>query len=364
MTIRNIRRQLRYLRQIYFSRQTPTAAYVAGFNFHDNLGDEAVYDALEGIFRPLAFIDLPKEFKEPRYRRVLPRVKLSLLAGGTRIGGKSSLISKVQLMLQLSDRSVIFGSGVDDPEFWYQRYGDADRRQCFGVWKTMIPRFDYVGVRGPLSLEILRRFGCDKAEVIGDPVIHLAADQKPDSSAGGFGRLGLNAGNMYGGMWGTQEQADTEMIRFAALARKKGWTIVWFVLSPKDMATTRRIANESRTADELYPCYHDPGPFLEKMRRIDIFIGMKLHSTALATVAYVPSVMLEYQPKCMDYMASIGQQNALMRTDRMESEKLYEMAMELNTNRVRVIEEVFNGIQELKNKQKRTAGHIKNGVGL
>ena len=51
---------------------------------------------------------------------------------------------------------------------------------------------------------------------------------------------------------------------------------------------------------------------------------MKLHSVVLASAVHVPSLMLEYQPKCADFQASIGRSDRTFRTDRLNADELVE----------------------------------------
>jgi polysaccharide pyruvyl transferase WcaK-like protein len=59
------------------------------------------------------------------------------------------------------------------------------------------------------------------------------------------------------------------------------------------------------------------------------FIGMKLHSVILAMCAHVPSIMLEYRPKALDFMASVGLEQFNVRTSDVEPRALFGMLFEL-----------------------------------
>jgi polysaccharide pyruvyl transferase WcaK-like protein len=60
---------------------------------------------------------------------------------------------------------------------------------------------------------------------------------------------------------------------------------------------------------------------------------MKLHATVLATCALTPSIMLEYRPKCRDYMESIGQGRFTFKTSDFRAGELWEIVEEWNRRR-------------------------------
>ena len=51
-------------------------------------------------------------------------------------------------------------------------------------------------------------------------------------------------------------------------------------------------------------------------------VNLKLHAGFLAAAANVPLVSLEYQPKCRDFAASIGWEEFVIRTDRLQTGRL------------------------------------------
>jgi polysaccharide pyruvyl transferase WcaK-like protein len=66
--------------------------------------------------------------------------------------------------------------------------------------------------------------------------------------------------------------------------------------------------------------------FLRKVETFDLLIAVKLHAAVLASAANVPSVILEYQPKCLDFAASIGWERFTIRTSQVTPARLIEKA--------------------------------------
>lgn len=129
MNLRKMKKKFLYFRQVYTHRDALKFAYLAGFNFHYNLGDEAIYEAIQNMLAPFLMIDLPKDFSDKIYQKVLPHVAFSILSGGTRIGGKLSMITKIRLASRISRYNFVLGTGVEDEDFWRQRYGNNCRSE-------------------------------------------------------------------------------------------------------------------------------------------------------------------------------------------------------------------------------------------
>jgi polysaccharide pyruvyl transferase WcaK-like protein len=115
---------------------------------------------------------------------------------------------------------------------------------------------------------------------------------------------------------------------------------------------------------DICEIYDDYEKYLDIVGRTKVFIGMKLHAVALATCAYVPSVMLEYNPKCRDYMDSIGQGANTLRTDNFTAEEVWESAGNLLANRNSVAKSLFETITEFRKLQSSRASQICMNLGL
>src|SRR5205085_3462854 len=57
---------------------------------------------------------------------------------------------------------------------------------------------------------------------------------------------------------------------------------------------------------KIHHIYESGDEYLQRVREMTMFLGVKLHSVILAMCAGVPSVMIEYAPKCRDFMCSMG----------------------------------------------------------
>jgi len=272
------------------------------------------------------------------------------------------LINRLATWRELAERcfdifpySMVFGTGVAHPSFWSSRPGWKD---TLNEWKPVLEKCYYVGVHGPLSAQLLTDAGVANVEVIGDPVLRFAADVAPGDGSYMPDTIGLNIAQVNGCMWGSQELVFAECVKLATFARKAGWAVKWFVVYPKDLRITEEAAQLSMTDNEIYKVYSDASNYLELVKPLSAFVGMKLHAVALATVAYVPSVMLEYRPKCRDYMQSIGHDHMTIRTDRVRAEQIWEIVSTLNSRRQAAAKALYDVIKPFSEAQQAKANQL------
>ena len=225
----------------------------------------------------------------------------------------------------------------------------------------LLNKCDYIGVRGPISAALLGNAGVENVEIVGDPVIALAESEPARTLASGS--LGINIGHSSGQLWGENEtRLCEEYVKLATTAKRKGYRVEWFVVWPEDLPITRLAAVQSGTDEFIHENYDDPAAYLKTVGKMSFFVGMKLHATLLATCAYVPSVMVEYQPKCRDYMASIAQEDATVRTDEFRAELIWEMLSAWENQRDEMTKTLWRQISDLKLRQSAAARHVADSV--
>ncbi len=77
----------------------------------------------------------------------------------------------------------------------------------------------------------------------------------------------------------------------------------------------------------------------------------------------IPSIMLEYRPKCLDYMESINMENYSIRTDRVTAPLLIERLHELIKNYDSIVRTLDERILFYKDLQKEKANYILQKLG-
>jgi len=346
-SIRSLTQTARALGRAAMDRR-PKAAYVGGWTGKQNLGDEALRPAVERLFPQLSLFQFHGGRLARSALRAIPTLKCGVLGGGTLIGQKGHWLEIAQEFLAQRKSLMLFGTGIEEPDFW-------PGEPALEAWKPVLDRCTFLGVRGPISANALRRLGYGNAVIVGDPVLAFAREAINENPIPRS--VGINVGTADGRLFGSDERRIiSEMSRFARIARKAGWTVEWFVVWPKDLAATLQAANESGTNQIVHTIYQDYEYFIARARRLSTFVGMKLHATLLATCALTPSLMVEYRPKCRDYMQSIGQDEATIRTDRFTAETAWETILQWNDQRGEVARTLAAGVRTMCLDQQRSAG--------
>jgi hypothetical protein len=320
--------------------------YVSGCPGDLNLGDTVLFEAYKKLFSRYSFV----HYKGGRVLSIPSRLMrvsgYAVLAGGTLINRWG--LSAFTECMNIFNKSYVFGTGVAHPEFWSGNSGWWD---TLDQWKPVLQRCDYVGVRGPLSAELLSDIGIQYVEIIGDPVLAYSEEPYVDGASYIPNSIGLNIGQSYGRVWGSEESICEEYVKLATLAKNSDWKVEWFVVWPKDLAITQKAALSSGTRDHIHQIYEDYGTYMTLVKPLSTFVGMKLHAVILATCVYVPSLMLEYRPKCRDYMLSIGQESHNIRTDEFKAEEVWDIVNSWNANRQLLSKALYQSIKPLRDRQ-------------
>lgn len=292
----------------------PIVQYI-GWLGHQNLGDEAIHLATQRIFADRLFL----------YDKTYIGKGLSLRFGGnakfagSMLGGGSLVNREMGYLHRLCDspasKKIIFGSGVANPKFW-RDYAKQQPPEQIKKWAEAINRHvDYVSVRGPVSRQTLLDNGVEKEiHVIGDPALYLCSDSF--SAKKRTGTIGINIGHSRNLLWGlSDENVLSRMKKVVHALVGKGFYLQFMPVWKEDIAVMERLG-EGLPKDKFRTIYtEDTDAYIESLQNVDVFIGEKLHSVILAACSYTPVIMLEYRPKCFDFMKSMELENCNIRVD-------------------------------------------------
>lgn len=272
---------------------TLTAQYIGYTRDTNNLGDEVLVWLIADRFKPLF-----------RFVPANGPADLALLGGGTLINQSPWLIDFFEARLASARFALAFGTGVGDPSFW---------GESFDRWRPLLRQCWNVGVRGPHSLRLLNEHDI-AAEMIGDPFLQIQAPFIPAPIAGRIGvNLGLTNDALLGGGH-DKDYLDVAAEALAGLARA-GHAFEWFSVWEKDRGAIEAIRERVAPASgPVIDARAEPLRAFSALARCELFVGEKLHACALAAVAGVPFVALEYQPKVRDFAASIDMEDACIST--------------------------------------------------
>lgn len=291
-----------------------------GWLGHENLGDEVIYGAFKLLFNkhkvlPFEYSNKLESFEKIRGRGVFNAV---CLGGGTLIhpyGGET--IKAFRIALVKYKMSFIFGTGVEDPSFRDRSYNKSN---SFKEWVECLNKAYYIGVRGPLSKKILNENGFNNVEVVGDLAISNSSERIKAKKKAKI--LGLNFGVTDNKIWGDGESVLNFIVKFAKIMINKGWQLKIISANKRDESHVKEAIKRIGKQISVYSEYSSMEGAMGFFEDCDIFVGERLHSVILAMCAYTPSIMLEYNPKCLDFMASMELEEFSMRTDSLSLDKV------------------------------------------
>lgn len=307
--------------------------YYVGWLGYKNLGDEALFMAIKQLLSDCCFFYthyLGKDKILFLFYEKITNTKLFksiMVGGGTLIGTQGALESIKNFMTYSSPILISFGSGVVNPEFWSNV--ESKRVEKFTEWINLLKNFSYISVRGPLSKKILKKYGLKNVKVVGDPVLYLA-DKKNFFKKIRKKRIGINLGFTNNLCWGKDDnKVFNNLYVTVKQLLKYGWEISFFPACPDDEEVIYKFIKRFKTNFFVFKNYLNISKVLEYLHSLDLFIGEKLHSCILASVTYTPFIMLEYRPKCRDFMASMELESYNLRIDNLNSHNLFEKIQEI-----------------------------------
>lgn len=223
-----------------------------------------------------------------------------LVAGGTLIhGGQTEWLDYIEMRADQGVEVPFFGTGIAFSKDQITSAYDPYRRWC-----KVLRRSKCVYLRGIDSVRQCRQMGAS-ACTFGDFAFLLHQLDRPITRHGERDDVvGINIGECLG------DQSKFEAA-CAAVVKHLGarYRLVFHVVVAKDMVATKRVIERSGLPDNVFRVeehYFDPHRFMESIRGYRAFLGLKLHAVGLAMIAGVPSVMIAYLPKCLDFLSVFG----------------------------------------------------------
>lgn len=294
----------------------PTHLAYVGWAGHGNLGDDAIRDAITSRLREgSTVVDIPDRLSHMRFLgakelAMLPHSHV-FLGGGTIIGRPIwRSIVKRALRSARGRPAYMLGAGVQDPRF-------HGKEPILGFdellsWRPILRLFDRVTVRGPRSLDLLAQVGVN-ASIVGDPaLLHSVSELAPVPDSG---TIGISLGSD-GSTWGDDPgKVLTEVSSVAKRLVELDWKISFLVVNEEDLPQARACADAAAIDHSTIKLATSSAEYTRTVLECRIVLGERLHSLVLAAAAGIPIVALEYQPKSLDFMESIGRASYSLRTD-------------------------------------------------
>ncbi len=317
-----------------------------GWVGHNNLGDEAMIYSFKKLFSNYKIFPYSTIKNFPRLEDKLRPRKLQAVAlgGGTLINSPGSFDTFNKAFDNYPD-SIKFalGSGVKNPLFWNNVEGWQNN---IANWIKLLEQCEYVSVRGPLSKKILADGGFERVEIIGDLALSLSGDRIIRKQKKKL--LAINFGSGSGRIWGNEENLFDQIVELINQLIKEEWNITLFPVWEKDLKVITQVAQRINKPIKIFNGYKSISKTLKFLSGCDVLIGMKLHAVILAHCAYTPAIMLEYRPKCLDYMLSMDMEEFNIKTNHVEM-----------NNVLSLLDEIYHNIQLYQNILKTKIDHYK-----
>lgn len=336
-----------------------------GWVGYENLGDEAMYSFCKSRFSSLRWSSLDQLVYQPNIPQLVRRGsrdfhhlfrvlkeemshqtrlrnvavnnlhhlasimgrEVGLLGGGTLINQSAPLLkSYVTVRNRTKSLVPVFGTGVASPDFWSVKADWKDRRK---EWVTVLNELPIVGVRGPLSKNLLDDAGARNVVVCGDPAVayhsYYARERFVVQSDRPL-RVAINTGDCSGNHWGNPCDVEESLTGLVQWLRAGGRQIQFIPVWPEDVSSCIDLARRTGLQQSaIGPALTSHARFLKAIETVDIVVALKLHAAILSAAANIPCVLLAYQPKSLDFAASLGWDQFAIRTDEITSSKLIEL---------------------------------------
>lgn len=343
--VKNIGLELRKEQAILkaLAGKEPLVSYI-GWTGHNNLGDEILYEAHQALFPGVRFVPFRSHPLAALYCRLRGRqlYRAAFLGGGTLINQSPTWLRKIKRCQRQGLPLYCFGTGVTEDRFRHPTE-KTDLKQ----WVPVLETFEFVGVRGPRSERLLKKAGCEKVSVVGDAALALAPPKRTYHKPNRV--IGLNYGLVKENtIWG---DARTYTKNIAAVIKRligDGYEVRLLPVWDQDIKSNQellRLVDSPRCT--LRAAFENLESYAGELDQCGIFIGQKLHATIIACSRRIPSIMIEYQPKCRDFMASIDMEVYTLKTSQCIPDTM-----------VGLIQKLYEGHQDIVSKlDKRVLGY-------
>jgi len=292
-----------------------------GYLGANNIGDEAIYIAIQKLFDDIQFVD----------RRYIKQRNVAFFGGGTRIPPK---YNEATVLDEYSNK-IAFGVGIKNTSYRNRKYAPVDLGYYGSKYNfkglvnrpgikyafrpldhlsdyfsisgdylrpsdfTRLRDFDSITVRGPKSKKICNNYNIN-CDIIGDPALML-------KSSGRENRKSKIAVNVRPGKnkWTADTSYRSELIEVCQ-SLSSDYTFILLPFQPQDIPVCLEVARSIPGAKFRDYCSHiQVEGLLDEIAQCKLMIGERLHANVLSAAVHTPFISMEYQPKNADFAASL-----------------------------------------------------------
>jgi polysaccharide pyruvyl transferase WcaK-like protein len=265
-----------------------------GWQGHGNVGDDLLFevwrDRLHGIDLVVDGVNLDRAGLE---------IDAVLVGGGTLLLQPDWISVFEQVRRAVPDVPWFgVGLGAQDPTFCPPTNLDS----MLGRWRDVVPMFERLSLRGPLSSAYLHAAGMT-VPVAGDPGLMTLPDTQVIPKRP---RVAINlAGGVAVGRFGEPGSVVGAVGDYIKALRADGFDITLMPLYHADVAPLRGLA-DLVDLDGVALAEPTISAVKHTIATSNVVICERLHAGCLAAVTGVPFIQMAYQPKCFDFASSIN----------------------------------------------------------
>jgi polysaccharide pyruvyl transferase WcaK-like protein len=207
----------------------------------------------------------------------------------------------------------------------------------------------------------LRKLGYHRdLPVMGDPALSL---RPADGTARVEGRVVVcpvyTSGNLHGG---SDEAVFAALAELIGKLRAEGREVVHMSAFPQDDRWLIDLMRRSGSHDLPYVAgYADIDDTMALLASADLVIGERLHAAIMAAAAGTPFVGVEYRPKVRDFARSVGQEDAVVRTDEMH--RLEELCSRVIKDADEIAAATAPFVEDFRRRQEEAAAELARQLG-
>lgn len=297
-----------------------------GWHGFDNLGDDALFEIFRDQTKPHMNVYskispgvILHEWLKRRSLKAAASGQYCILGGGTLIN-KSYFLKQLKNWNYRGTRYFSLGTGVADTTFWIDYIKHPDFSHDLNKqWIDQLGQFERVTVRGPHSQNLLSNTSNKSLipPIVGDLGLLMSRPKlirrEPTKT------IGVAVGYTQNILWGKNERAMFQLTTDCIQALlKDNWRVVLLPVNSADNRLSETIAKDLSHSSLSIHFTKSVDRYIELCGKCDVILAGKLHSAVFGACGISPIVMLEYRPKCKDFMSSLQLEHYSLRTDRLK----------------------------------------------
>jgi polysaccharide pyruvyl transferase CsaB len=302
---------------------------LSGYYGFDNAGDEALLSAICHTIQSIepradfvVFSGSPDRTLQMHGLRAVNRINpwqviRELLSCDLLISGGGSLLQDVTgpRSLPYYISIVALAKALNKPVIFYaQGIGPINRKISQTLMHAIANRVDLITLRDEDSRLLLKQLGVTRPpiKITADPVFALEpseADYKQAEIL--LQELGLAPEGKKAGVsvrhWKDLEGYQGNLARVLDQMAENDYQIIFIPMDyPRDGEESRRVARMMKQRSFVIDGHLNSGEHIALISRLDLLIGMRLHSLIFAATRGVPFAGISYDPKVDAFLKSFG----------------------------------------------------------